>query len=57
MVQTAARQRAKTKRRRGFLFATGELAYVLCAWVTGEGDLIGLLVAWAQVVCGKVALE
>ena len=31
-----------------------ELACVLWAWVTGEGDLAELLYAWAQVATGRV---
>ena len=57
MVQTAARQRTKAKRRRGFLFAVKELGQVLWAWVTGEGNLVGLLKAWHEVVTGKVVTE
>ena len=43
--------------RRGLLFALSELAHVLRAWVMGRGDLIGLLVAWAEVVTGQVVTE
>ena len=56
MVETAERQRARAKRGRGLWFAVGELAQVLWAWVTGEGNLIGLLVAWWQVVSAQVAM-
>jgi hypothetical protein len=35
----------------------GELAQVLWAWVSGEGDLIGLLKAWYEVVTGQVVTE
>lgn len=34
--------------------ALAELKAVLWAWVCGEGDLIGLLVAWWQVVSGTM---
>jgi hypothetical protein len=57
VVQTAARQRTKEKRRQGFLFAAKELGQVLWAWVNGEGDLFGLLGAWWEVVSNKVVLD
>jgi hypothetical protein len=57
MVQTAARQKTKAERGRGFMFAMKELGQVLWAWVTGEGNLIGLLKAWHEVVTGKVRTE
>ena len=57
MVQAAARQKTKSKRTRGFLFAAGELAQVLWAWVTGEGNLFGLLDAWWEVVSGQVVID
>ena len=41
----------------GLLFALSELVQVLWAWVTGEGDLFALLVAWGEVVAGYVATE
>ena len=41
----------------GLRYAISELAQVLWAWVTGEGDLFGLLVAWGEVVAGYVATE
>lgn len=31
-----------------------ELWAVIRAWLAGEGDLVGLLVAWYQVVTGQV---
>ncbi len=43
--------------QRGSLFALSELAQVLWAWVTGGGDLIGLLVAWGEVIIGQVVTE
>ena len=54
-------ERAITKPRgkgqRGFLFAGKELVQVLWAWVTGEGNLFGLLDAWWEVaVSGLVAI-
>jgi len=33
-----------------------ELRQVLQAWRDGEGNLVGLLVAWWQVVSGRVAV-
>ena len=38
-------------------YALSELGAVLLAWLRGEGDLPGLIVAWAQVVTGQVAVE
>ena len=40
----------------GVMFAAGELAQVLWAWVNEEGDLFGLLGAWWEVVSGQVAI-
>jgi len=37
--------------------AVRELAMVLWAWVVGEGDLFGLLIAWFQVVTGRVLVD
>lgn len=33
-----------------------ELRQILQAWRSGEGDLVGLLIAWWQVVSGRVAV-
>lgn len=33
-----------------------ELRQVLQAWRRGEGDLVGLLIAWYQVVSGQVVV-
>jgi hypothetical protein len=38
------------------LFAVKELGQVLWAWVTGEGNLFGLLDAWWEVASGQVAI-
>jgi hypothetical protein len=48
--------KAQHRRRRGFGFAARELVQVLWAWVTGEGNLFGLLDAWWEVVSGQVAV-
>jgi hypothetical protein len=45
-----------TQAGHGFTFAVSELVQVLCAWVTGEGHLFGLLDAWWEVVSGQVAI-
>ena len=34
-----------------------ELGRVLAAWLRGEGDLAGLLVAWWEVASGQVLVE
>ena len=44
------------KAPRGFPCAMSELVQVLWAWVTGEGNLFGLLDAWWEVVTGQVAI-
>ena len=54
MERTTPRPTAKAQR--GILFAMGELVQVLWAWVSGEGDLPGLLTAWWEVVSGQVAI-
>ena len=43
--------------RRGLQFALSELGQVLKEWLAGRGNLIGLLVAWYEVVAGRVATE
>jgi len=34
-----------------------ELAHVFAAWLHGEGNLAGLLVAWWEIASGQVLVE
>lgn len=38
-------------------WALSELWAVLGEWVTGQGHLIGLIVAWFQVITGRVVVQ
>ena len=57
MEKAVPRLTDRAQHKRGILFALRELVQVLWAWASGEGDLIGLLVAGWQVVTGKVVTE